>query len=70
MLCKPLFENLLNDCFMRMYTPMLVCLSKPLIVKLWHSVCMSMRVCVCVCVCVRVCACFVESVHGLNECMC
>ena len=41
--------------------------------KLWHSVCMSMRICVrarvCVCVhmSVRVCVCFVESVHYLNE---
>ena len=44
--------------------------------KLWHSVCMSMRICVrarvCVCVhmSVRVCVCFVEGVHYLNELMC
>ena len=39
---------------------------------------MYMCVCVHVCACVRVCmsvrvcvcACFVERVHGLNECMC
>ena len=41
---------------------MLVCLSKPIVVKLWHSVC--------VCVFVYVCVCFVERVHGPNECMC
>ena len=35
MLFKPLFEDVLNERFMRM----LVCLSKPLIMKLWHSVC-------------------------------
>ena len=49
---------------------MLVCLSKPLIVKLWHSVSTLVCICVCVCVCMCVCVCFVESVHGLNECMC
>ena len=60
MLCKPLFEDLLNERFMSMYELMLVCLTEPLIVKLLHSVCMSMHMCVC----------FVECVHGLNECMC
>ena len=48
MLCKPLFEDL-------------VCLSKPLIVKLWHSVCVYENAYICVCVCVYasmcVCAC-------------
>ena len=39
MLVKPLFEDLLNKRFMRMYKLMLVCLSKSLIMKLWHSVC-------------------------------
>ena len=41
---------------------MLVYLSKSIVVKLWHSVCVR--------VCVYVCVCFVERVHGLNECMC
>ena len=58
MLCKPLFEDPLNESFMRMYEHMLVCLSKPLIVKLWHSVCVLVCVCVCVCVCMSVRACF------------
>ena len=48
MSCKPLFEDLLNECFMCRYKPMLVYLSKPIVVKLWHTVCMSMRICVCV----------------------
>ena len=56
MLFKPLFEDLLNERFMRMYKLVLVCLSKSLIVKLWHSVC----VLVCICVCVCVCACVYE----------
>ena len=55
MLCKPLIEDLLKECFKRMYKPMLVCLSKILIVKLWHSVCECDYAFVCVCVCVRVC---------------
>ena len=39
MLFKPLFEDVLNERFMRMYKLVVVCLSKPLIMKLWHSVC-------------------------------
>ena len=57
MLFKPLFEDLLNKRFMRMYKLVLVCLFKPLIMKLWHSVCVLLCICVCVCVyeCARVC---------------
>ena len=78
MLFKPLFEDLLNERFMSMYKLVLVCLSKSLIVKLWHSVCVLLCICFCVCVCLCVCVCmsvlacvcFAESVYGLNECMC
>ena len=47
---------------------MLVCLSKPLIVKLRHSMCEYDYAHVFVCV--YECVCFVESVHSLKECMC
>ena len=76
MLFKPLFEDLLNKRFMRTYKLVLVCLFKPLNMKLWQSVCVLFCICVCVCVCVCVCmsvlacVCFAESVYGLNECMC
>ena len=68
-LCKPLFENLLNECFMRMYKHMLVCL----------CVRTCVYVCVCVCVCVYEWACVIvfcgkcawlEGVHVLCVCMC
>ena len=56
MLVKPLFEDLLNKRFMRMYKLVLVCLFKPLIIMLWHSVCVLLCTCVCVFVCVYECA--------------
>ena len=67
MLFKPLFEDLLNKRFMRMYKLVLVCLFKPLIMKLWHSVCVLLCICVCVYVCVCVCVCVCV---GVCVCVC